>query len=300
MSKVKFTGKNEDDALKKASHDLNLKPSAIQYEIVSRSSGILGLLGQTLTIEVTLPEEEDQPVAEAPQKKAPAQPRKEAKKAKEEAPEKKEPRSRKPKPAPKKSEDGEREQPRKESRPKADKGSDQPRPRRSEKPAAADGEETETTIVDEKIFSEKQSRAAEVMGEMLKRMESDAVVTVGRDGAEIVLTVQGTLPEWFGRGQSRVADSLQFILNKIVNRFPPRYRVVLNLEAQKEQREKELEELAVRLVSQVKETGTSMWILPMSPRERRIVHLAIAGAEGVATRSVGYGATRRLCLYRED
>jgi len=37
----------------------------------------------------------------------------------------------------------------------------------------------------------------------------------------------------------------------------------------------------------------------MNPRERRIVHMAVASFPDLATRSVGDGAGRRLCIFRK-
>ena len=36
---------------------------------------------------------------------------------------------------------------------------------------------------------------------------------------------------------------------------------------------------------------------PMTPRERRIIHLALAGIEGVETRSSGDGDNRSITIY---
>jgi spoIIIJ-associated protein len=36
---------------------------------------------------------------------------------------------------------------------------------------------------------------------------------------------------------------------------------------------------------------------PMTPRERRIVHLALAGIEGVRTQSEGEGDSRSITIY---
>ena len=61
-----------------------------------------------------------------------------------------------------------------------------------------------------------------------------------------------------------------------------------------------LEELKLssRVAAQrVRETGQPFRFNPMSPRERRIIHLELNGAPGVRTVSEGVGARRQLVIY---
>lgn len=56
--------------------------------------------------------------------------------------------------------------------------------------------------------------------------------------------------------------------------------------------------LSARVAAQrVRETGQPFRFNPMSPRDRRIVHLELNGAPGVWTRSEGMGDRRQLVVY---
>jgi spoIIIJ-associated protein len=56
--------------------------------------------------------------------------------------------------------------------------------------------------------------------------------------------------------------------------------------------------LSARVAAQrVRETGQPFQFNPMSPRERRIVHLELNGAQGVRTASEGSGDRRQLVIY---
>ena len=56
--------------------------------------------------------------------------------------------------------------------------------------------------------------------------------------------------------------------------------------------------LSARVAAQrVRETGQPFRFNPMSPRERRIVHLELNGAAGVRTASEGSGDRRQLVIY---
>jgi len=157
----------------------------------------------------------------------------------------------------------------------------------------------EEAVVDPEVMERKSREALDLLKGLLERTDSSREVTVAVKGAEIVLTLPEGVPEWMGRGHSPVLDSLQFLLNKSVNRFPPRYRIVVQSQGnqQPEERQTELETMAKELARQVISTGVPMWVLPMSPRERRFVHMAIRPMEGVDTESVGSGSTRRIRIF---
>lgn len=56
--------------------------------------------------------------------------------------------------------------------------------------------------------------------------------------------------------------------------------------------------LSARVAAQrVRETGEPFRFNPMSPRERRLIHLELNGAQGVRTASEGAGDRRQLVVY---
>jgi spoIIIJ-associated protein len=56
--------------------------------------------------------------------------------------------------------------------------------------------------------------------------------------------------------------------------------------------------LSARVAAQrVRETGQPFRFNPMSPRERRLIHLELNGAQGVRTASEGVGDRRQLVVY---
>ncbi len=56
--------------------------------------------------------------------------------------------------------------------------------------------------------------------------------------------------------------------------------------------------LSARVAAQrVRETGQPFRFNPMSPRERRLIHLELNGAQGVRTASEGAGDRRQLVVY---
>jgi spoIIIJ-associated protein len=54
--------------------------------------------------------------------------------------------------------------------------------------------------------------------------------------------------------------------------------------------------MALRLAQAALRTGKVMAVAPISPRDRRAVHLALLDVEGVSTRSEGEGIFRQLLV----
>ena len=55
--------------------------------------------------------------------------------------------------------------------------------------------------------------------------------------------------------------------------------------------------MAVTAAEQVKRLGQPFPLNPMSPEERRIVHLAVADDEAIRTESEGHGENRRVVIH---
>jgi spoIIIJ-associated protein len=73
-------------------------------------------------------------------------------------------------------------------------------------------------------------------------------------------------------------------------------RIVLEVEGDVEARESRLVDLAERAARRARETGRAIALDPMSGRDRRIIHLELRGAEGVATMSIGEGRYRQVVV----
>jgi spoIIIJ-associated protein len=54
--------------------------------------------------------------------------------------------------------------------------------------------------------------------------------------------------------------------------------------------------MAERLAAAARRTGKVLAIAPISARERRQIHLALVGVEGISTRSEGEGLFRQLLI----
>ena len=141
----------------------------------------------------------------------------------------------------------------------------------------------------------KAEFALEMVNEILDRMGLEVDVDIRTDADEVVLDLTG---EDAGRAIGRkgqTLDALQFLVNKIVNRFPEgRRHIVLDSGDYRARHDDGLASLAMREAKRAVALGRVIALQPMSPRDRRVVHLSLAKMQGVSTESDGEGPDRRV------
>lgn len=74
-------------------------------------------------------------------------------------------------------------------------------------------------------------------------------------------------------------------------------RLTLDAGSSAEKREERLVQIAKSLAEKVRKTGRNIILSSKSNQERRIIHLALDGFEGIGTRSIGMGDKRRLVIF---
>lgn len=95
-------------------------------------------------------------------------------------------------------------------------------------------------------------------------------------------------------------DSIQYILNLIVNKKSSRYiRVNLDSSGYREKRKETLINLAKKMANKVTKTGRSVKLEPMNSYERKIIHTALQDYEGVLTHSEGKNPFRKVVIQKE-
>lgn len=92
-------------------------------------------------------------------------------------------------------------------------------------------------------------------------------------------------------------SSLQFIVNMIVSRQSGhRERVIVDAQNYRNRREINLRQMAHRIADQVRASGAPIVLEAMPPNERRIIHMALADSDDIATESTGEGEQRRVVV----
>jgi len=143
--------------------------------------------------------------------------------------------------------------------------------------------------------------AKEVLENLLSLAEISASVNLGAKGsgdeAVIPLDIEGEdLGILIGR-RGETLSSLQYLVNLIVSRrLKSRVGVVVDVEGYRQRRYESLRLLARRLADQVRSTGRSVTLEPMTAGERRIIHLELRDDPYVTTQSIGEGEARKVAI----
>jgi len=146
--------------------------------------------------------------------------------------------------------------------------------------------------------------ARSVLAELLEHMGFTADIRLHRaepasdeEEGPLVLDVYGPgVNALIGRKGETLA-ALQRIVRLIVGRrLTERMNLVVDVEAYKQRRERNLRRLAQRMAEQAVQSGRTVVLEPMPPYERRIVHLALRDSPLVRTESTGAGNRRRVTI----
>ncbi|HUK65512.1 MAG TPA: R3H domain-containing nucleic acid-binding protein [Anaeromyxobacteraceae bacterium] len=99
---------------------------------------------------------------------------------------------------------------------------------------------------------------------------------------------------------SALIEAMQYLANRVANpRAEDRKWVNLEVGGFREDADPVVKAMAERLAASARKTGQVIAIAPISARERRQIHLALVGVEGVTTRSEGEGLFRTLLIVPE-
>jgi spoIIIJ-associated protein len=119
--------------------------------------------------------------------------------------------------------------------------------------------------------------------------EEDGVICINISGADRSSLLSNS---------ASLLNNLEYLLNKIFrsNRDESR-RIILDSDHYRKHREAELILLSQMASKKVISFRKPLSLQPMIPGERKIVHLALSGIEGVRSQSEGEGDNRSITIY---
>lgn len=303
MDYIEISAKNKDEAIIKASMQLETPSDELDIQIISEgSSGFLGFGSKPAIIrvrkkEIVKPEEKEaeelfsselvskviepkkavEPVKKSmPKKEEKVMPKREF--AKQEEPVKKPAKHReafgKVKEKSSKAESLKKEFVKKESRPVE-------------------------LITDEAEIAEIKKISTEFLTNVFKTMELDVSITAEYNTEDRCLDLEFSGDDMgilIGkRGQT--LDSLQYLTSLVVNKNRNSYvRIKLDTEDYRNRRKETLENLAKGIAYKVRKTRKPVVLEPMNPYERRIIHSALQGNRYVETFSEGEEPYRHVVV----
>jgi spoIIIJ-associated protein len=133
-------------------------------------------------------------------------------------------------------------------------------------------------------------------------VQATVSVAPGDEGADIAASLDGgDLDVLIGR-QGETVDGLQYLLSQVASRSQDgeRVRVALDVGGYRERRANALRDLAERAAAEAVEFGEEIELDPMTPHDRRIVHMALKDNTTVVTRSEGDEPRRRIIVEPAD
>jgi spoIIIJ-associated protein len=153
------------------------------------------------------------------------------------------------------------------------------------------------------LSPEMGEKACATLKDILHLMNTEASITLDiRDGESLITaTATGGTPEGFLIGhRGQTLDALEYLLNRIITKSDDtETRVTLEIEGYRERRWKSLESLALRLGERAKRRRKTITLSPMSPRDRRVIHLTLQEDPLVTTKSMGRGYFRQVTIVPE-
>lgn len=164
-------------------------------------------------------------------------------------------------------------------------------------------EEQSSSVEDHEYTDEEIDQIADTaiaaLQDILKYFEIGEVVIDEYEGdeGELILDITGDdLAVLIGR-HGRTLESLQFLISSITSRKVGfRYPIVIDVEGYKSRQRQKIESIALNAAQKAVSQKRSIKLRPMTPYERRIVHITLRSDQHVETMSEGEGRARRVVI----
>lgn len=303
MNAYESTGKTVEEAISEGLNKLGLSIGEVQVDILEEGSkGLFGLFGSKLArVKLTVKEEERSETVFADSLSSYDAERRAPKKSEKSAGAGKAPQAAKAERAPKQERPERAPKAKADNAPKAPRQARAPKAERAEKPARAPRPQAPSEPATPAVQHAPDTDEGRVQGflqELTRLMGLEISVHVHTDEeGNIRVSMQGDpLGILIGR-RGETLDALQYLTSLYLNRGRQDYtRVTLDSEGYRAKREDALVRLANRMANRAQRTGRKVSLEPMNPYERRILHSALQGHEGVSTHSEGEEPNRHVVI----
>jgi spoIIIJ-associated protein len=143
---------------------------------------------------------------------------------------------------------------------------------------------------------EKVARARGFCETLFQKLELPVTVEVRETPEAIGVSIRPAAGAESEVGPA-LLEAVQYLVNRVVNPAAEgRKWVNLDLGGFSEEGDPAVAAMAARLAATAVKMGKVLAIAPISPRERRQIHVALVGQDAVTTRSEGEGIFRQLLI----
>ena len=146
---------------------------------------------------------------------------------------------------------------------------------------------------------EVETLVGEVLNYFIQSTDTSIDVYVRDDVEEgsIVFELEGDDAGLVIGRRGETLASIEYLVRLIASKsLGRRANVIIDVEDYKFRRRSKLKSVAEKSASKVEQTGKSISLEPMSPSDRRIIHMALVDYKNVKTQSRGEGVNRKVVI----
>ena len=152
----------------------------------------------------------------------------------------------------------------------------------------------------EPISDTQGNEAAALMEEIISHMgiEAKAAFARSEDGSARLNVSSEDSAILIGR-KGRNLSAMQYLINRMISRGDTNEsseRLVVDVEGYVDRRRESLQDMARSMAERAKESQRNMRLKPLSPQERRIIHLTLQEDEDIRTFSLGESLYRSVVI----
>ena len=271
MSSRRFTGKTESDAVMNAAMELGIPSTDLDYEVIDPgSNGFFGLFKKPAIIEVK--EKVKEPEVKKEAAPAPAKPQKQPVKK-------------------------EKEEKKREKKPERKNSGHHKKTSPKQREASPQKEKKKNKIPEN--LNEITRSTEKYLDEVLRAMGLNPKLNLYYNRRDNVLNINVSgekMGALIGK-HGQTLDALQYLTSLFVNKKSESYiKIKLDTENYRERRQQTLEKLAGSIAYKVKKNKKPIYLEPMNPNERRIIHSALQRDPDVITKSEGKDPYRKVVV----
>lgn len=152
-------------------------------------------------------------------------------------------------------------------------------------------------VVQVRIKKDPLETARTFLRNVTAKMGVPIEIEESRDERNFIFTLSAEKIAVLIGKRGNTLNALQYLTNVAANRHADEHiHVLLDAENYRERREETLQQLAKRMADKARHTGRIVQLDPMPSMERRVIHIALKGEEGIVTHSEGADPNRKIII----
>lgn len=159
-------------------------------------------------------------------------------------------------------------------------------------------EDTDSTGINAEDMEKVIATGKEALARLVNFITEDSQISVEIVRQRVVFKVEGGNSGMLIGKRGQTLEAIQYLVEKIVNKQnEQRVRVLVDVEGYLKTRKNNLQKLAAKMAEKAQKTKKPVTIGQMNAYDRRTVHLHLKNNSAVRTQSVGEGYYRKLIIF---